>query len=322
MVNGRTSTLGRNIDLASQRLPFTPRQLEGFAWAALTIMIFSGWFVVTRFSVTRELRIWDITALRFGIGAVLLAPAVLRSGSRLHLRAWSDGFLFALLWGAPFVLVVALGLKLTSAAEAASIAPTLMPVFAGVLGWAFLKERPGWARWLGYCAIVCGLVWLVIAGTAGHGAPSVAGLGALATAAAMWAVYTLLFRRSGLTPVQSAALICIWSAVLFVPVYFVLGLSRFGHASTGEIALQAGYQGVLMSGVAIVTFNRAVHLLGPIAATAVIALIPAVASMLAVPFLGEVPTPAGAVALAIIVVGVLLAARPARMRAPVSSPTI
>lgn len=78
---------------------------------------------------------------------------------------------------------------------------------------------------------------------------------------------------------------------------------------------------VLMSGVAIVAFNRAVHLLGPIAATAVIALIPAVASMLAIPFLGEVPTPAGAVALAIIVVGVLLAG-PARMRAPVSSPAM
>jgi hypothetical protein len=34
--------------------------------------IFAGWFVVTRFSVTHELRIWDIMALRFGCGAVLL----------------------------------------------------------------------------------------------------------------------------------------------------------------------------------------------------------------------------------------------------------
>jgi len=39
------------------RLPFSRRQLAGLAWAALTVAIFSGWFVVTRFSVTRELRI-------------------------------------------------------------------------------------------------------------------------------------------------------------------------------------------------------------------------------------------------------------------------
>ncbi|MGV2982020.1 EamA family transporter, partial [Camelimonas sp. ID_303_24] len=92
-------------------------RLEGLLWAALSVAIFSGWFVVTRFSVTHELQVWDVTALRFGVGAVLLAPAVLRRGARLPMSAWGEGFLFALLWGAPFVLLVALGLKLTSAAQ-------------------------------------------------------------------------------------------------------------------------------------------------------------------------------------------------------------
>src|SRR5258707_1653132 len=106
------------------RLPRTV--LAGFAWAILSVMIFSGWFVVTRFSVTRELRIWDITALRFDIGAVLLAPAVLRRGSQLPIAAWREGLLFSLLCGAPFVLLVALGVRLTSTALAASIATALM----------------------------------------------------------------------------------------------------------------------------------------------------------------------------------------------------
>lgn len=74
----------------------------------------------------------------------------------------------------------------------------------------------------------------------------------------MGAVYALLFRRSKLTPIQAAALICIWSAVFFVPIYFFFCLSRFALASPGKIALQIVYKGVLMSGVAIVTFNRAV----------------------------------------------------------------
>lgn len=289
-------------------------RIEGLAFAGLTVAIFSGWFVVTRFAVTRELAIWDVTALRFGIGAVLLSPAVLRRGSRLPAAAWAEGLGFAVLWGVPFVLLVALGLKLTSAAEASSIAPTIMPVFAGLFAWTFLGEPPGRLRLAGYAAIVTGLVTLVATGAAASGPPDPAGLAALAGAAAMWAVYTLLFRKSGLTPVQAAALICIWSALLYLPLYLLLGLSRLPLASGGELALQSVYQGVLMSGVAIVTFNRAVTLLGSGAATAIIALIPGTASLLAVPILGEAPSPAGWAAIAVIVAGVLLAARPSRRR--------
>jgi drug/metabolite transporter (DMT)-like permease len=282
-------------------------------WAGLAVTIFSGWFVVTRFGVTRELQIWDVAALRFGIGTIQLAPTILRRGSRLPKAARGEGLIFSLLWGMPFVLLVAFGLKLTSAAQAASIAPTLMPVFAGTLAGAFLREPQGGVRWLGYGAIVTGLVCLVAAGAVIRSPPNSAGIGALAAAAAMWAVYTLLFRRSGLAPIQAAALICVWSAALFLPVYLFLGLSRFSLASPGEIALQAVYQGVLMSGVAVVSFNRAVFLLGSAAATVIIALLPAVAAILAIPVLGETPSLSECASIAIIVLGVLLVSKPASL---------
>jgi drug/metabolite transporter (DMT)-like permease len=319
---GKASTLDAAARSVLTRPQLSRSMMAGFAWAAVSVSIFSGWFVVTRFSVTRELRVWDITALRFGIGAILLAPAVLGTGRRLSAAAWREGLLFTLLWGLPFVLLVAFGLQLTSAAQAASIAPTLMPVFAGLFGWAMLRETLSRTRWLGYAAIVAGLTGLVMAGAAVHGMPNPAGLIALALAAAMWAGYTLLFRGSALSPIQSAALICIWSAVFFLPAYVLLGLSRFHLASAGEIAVQALYQGVLMSGVALVTFNRAVSLLGSAAATAMIALLPAVAALLAIPVLGEVPTPGQILAIAVIVAGVLLAARPTPARRPPSIPPI
>lgn len=283
--------------------------LPGLLWAGLTVAIFAGWFVVTRFSVTRELRLWDVTALRFGIGALLLSPALLRRGHRLPAARWREGLLYACLWGLPFVLLVAFGLQRTSAGQAAAIAPTLMPVFAGLIAWAVLKERQGRVRWLGHGVIVAGIAGMVAAGAAAHGLADPLGLAALAAGSAMWAVYTLLFRRSTLTPVQSAALICVWSALLFLPVYVLGGLSRLAQASGAEIALQVLYQGVLMSGVAIVSFNRAVALLGPAAASAIIALIPAVAALAAMPVLGEWPAAAEAVALACVVGGVLLSAR-------------
>lgn len=285
------------------------RRFAGVLWAALEVLIFPVWFVITRFSVTRELRIWDITALRFGIGAVPQAPLLVQRHAILTRCAWGKGLVFAVLWSAPFVLLVALGLSLTSAAQVASIAPTLMPLFAGIFAWAFLGERQGGQRWAGYAAILAGWSLLMLTGAAAHGPPSLSGLAALAAAAAMWAVYALLFRRSGLTSIEAAALICFWSAALFLPIYLLFGLSHFNQAPASEIALQAVYQHVMMSGIAIFTFNRAVGLFGSAAATAIIALIPAVASLLAIPILCEMPSSVAGIVIAIIVTGVLLASR-------------
>ncbi len=149
--SGHASTVRQGAGSTPLRMRLPRGILAGFAWAILAVTIFSGWFVVTRFSVTRELRIWDITALRFGIGAILLAPAVLRRGSRLPIAAWREGLLFALLWGAPFVLLAGLGLQLTSAALAASIAATLMPVFAGLFRLALRAREAANGRLAGLC---------------------------------------------------------------------------------------------------------------------------------------------------------------------------
>src|SRR3546814_1237729 len=96
--------------------------------------------------------------------------------------------------------------------------------------------------------------------------------GALVLAAMTWAVYTVRFRSSWLSALQSAALICFWSAVIFIPVYVGWNLSRLSQASSREIVFQLVYQGVLMSGVALFAYNRAVALLVAGAAGAMLGL--------------------------------------------------
>jgi hypothetical protein len=68
-------------------------------------------------------------------------------------------------------------------------------------------------------------------------------------------------------------------------------------------------QGLLVSWLAAVAFNRAVALLGPSPATAIIALLPVVTSLLAIPVLGQVPLPAQWVVIIVIGMGVCLAAK-------------
>ena len=55
------------------------RRWLGFALAFAALTIWSGWFAVTRLSLTRELGAYDIAALRLGVGALVLLPAFLRS---------------------------------------------------------------------------------------------------------------------------------------------------------------------------------------------------------------------------------------------------
>jgi drug/metabolite transporter (DMT)-like permease len=282
------------------------RLVSGLFWALFTVAIFAGWFVVTRIGVTRTLRFWDITALRFGIGAVLLAPVLIRGRNRYSRREWVDGLLFSLLWGVPFVLLISFGLGFTSASAASSTVPTMMPVIAGMLAWVFLGEKPAGQRLLGFAAIVCGMLtmhWLSSA--SGHA--SLPGFVALVSASTLWSIYTLLFRRSRLSGIEAAAFICVWSALLYVPPYLYLGASHLLEASAGELALQVVYQGILVSSVAIITFNRAVSQLGAPVSSAMMALVPVAATLLAIVFLHEIPSAPEAAAITVVAVGVILA---------------
>lgn len=284
------------------------RMTQGIVWGSLSLAILSGWFVVTRLGLRHDLRVWDIIALRFGEGAVLLTPVLIVGPLRLRLRTWSRGIVLAALWGAPFILLVGMGLQATSATLTSSVTPALMPVFAGLVAWTFLGERPRGRQLCGVGLIAAGLIALVYGYIRAEGRLDIGGAVALVTAAVMWALYTLRLRRTGLTSLQAAALICFWSAILYLPLYFGIGLSNLTHASGGESLFQSIYQGIMMSVVAIFAFNRAVVLLGPRAAAAIVALVPVAATLFAIPVLGEWPSwPSGA-GICVIALGVVMAA--------------
>lgn len=282
----------------------------GVALAFTALMIWAGWFAVTRLSLTRELGAYDIAALRLGVGALVLLPAFLRSARGLPRAAWREGAILSACWGAPFVLLLSWGIGLSSAGHAAAVTPSMMPVFAGVIGWAVLRDRPGRLRWLGYAVICAGVAALpATPHPAGRPWDAWAANAALLAASGLWAVYTLRVRRAGLTPLQAAALVCLYSSAAYLPVYALSGVSRLGLAPWPEVALQALYQGVLVSGVAVIAYNRAIALIGPGAAASVVSLVPVAATLLGIPILGEWPTPLATAAVMAIVAGVLLAVR-------------
>src|SRR5229473_5201230 len=235
-----------NIDMAS---PW--RIAQGVVWGALSVLVLSGWFVVTRVGLRQDLRVWDVIALRFGGGALLLTPVLLVGPLRLRIQEWPNGIILALLWGAPFILLVGLGLQATSATLTSSVTPALMPVFGGFVAWTFFGERPSARQLCGYGMIAAGLVALVYVYVQAECRLDIGCAAALVTAAVLWALYTLRLPRAGVTSLQAAALICFWSAILYLPLYLGLSLSSLTHASEGELVFQSIYQGIMMSVVGL-----------------------------------------------------------------------
>jgi drug/metabolite transporter (DMT)-like permease len=165
-------------------------------------------------------------------------------------------------------------------------------------------------RYGGLALIAAGALCVVLfegAGAGGGGLPVLAGQGLLLLSALMWAGFTIVARRSGLSPLHATAIVSTGSALLFLPVYFLFLSPTIQHAPWQAILVQGFYQGIVTSLLSLAAWTRAIAMLGPSRAAPFAALAPAMASLLAIPLLGEWPTLPEMAAVLFVSLGVPLA---------------
>lgn len=288
-------------------------QQRGFALALGAILIWSFWPVFTRHGVTRSLTPDDIVLLRFTVGGVLFLPFLVVQAKSIPPKAWIAGFGLAICQGAPFVLLMASGLRFAPASHAASLATGLSPLFATLLGALLFAEPIAKTRWLGLVLIVGGAGALVAMSGSG---PIVRGDLLFVAAAAMASIYIVCVPRSGLTSFQAAGMVSVYSMILFVPVYLLIGGGQLPVAPVAEIVLQGLYQGVLMAFVSFIFLNSAIRRLGSSRISALIALVPVISLSLAIPVLGEWPSQIETISAVLIGAGVYFAAQAHRVWRP------
>jgi drug/metabolite transporter (DMT)-like permease len=114
-------------------------------------------------------------------------------------------------------------------------------------------------------------------------------------------------RQARLDPLHAAALVSTGSLVIFLPVYLTVDGAGLARVPIADLAVQAVFQGVLVTIVSLLFYGRAVAILGASAGAAFGALVPALSALLAIPLLGEWPTHTGWTAIALISGGVYLA---------------
>ena len=287
--------------------------LIGAAWGIFSAFIWAGWMVFTRMGVQLSLNPYEIAALRFGVAGFVLLPIVLRQGIAVGKVGWPGALVLATGSGAPYVIVAAYGLMFASAGRAGALIPGAMPLFATLLSLALLAERLSKPQSGGLALSVGGI--LLIAGPGvftGTGDQWIGHIMFL-LAAFMWATFTVAMHGWGVSPLRATAIVSVVSMVLYLPVYFAFLKPQLMTAPASEILFQAFYQGVLVT-ISLMSYSRAVAILGAARGSAFAALVPVLAAIFAIPVLGEWPSFSDCAAIVIVSLGVFYAVG-ARMRA-------
>jgi drug/metabolite transporter (DMT)-like permease len=296
--------------------PSTRARRIGLAWGLLAAAIWASYSVLARLAVKSGFSPLDLTLLRFLPGAVLMAPLLWRWGLRdLAGIGWRRGLLLTLLAGPGFSLLFMTGFSLAPLAHGAVIAPALQ-MLAGMQLSAWLAQQPVTRE----SAIGAGVVVLGLAFMGGdsllqrEGNLTLLGDALFALAGLCWGLFGALSRRWQVDPLRVTTAVAVLSFVLFAPLYLALADSgRLLAAGPAMLALQLLAQGLGAGLVAVLAYSRAAALLGAGRAAFFGAMVPAAASLLAIPVLGEVPTLLQSMGIAAVVVGLLLAFGAARL---------
>jgi drug/metabolite transporter (DMT)-like permease len=274
--------------MQASRTPLFP----GALWGLAAVLIWAGWWVLTRSSVTGRLDATDLAALRFGLAGLVMLPQVLRHRAAIARVPKPLILLMVFGAGAPYALVAAFGLKFATAGNGGALGTGFMPLAVTLLSGMLLGEHSGRQRYLGLAAILVGAAlianiqhWSWISRDT-FIAPVLFFL-----SASMWAGFTLAMRRSGLSAMAATATVCVVSCAAYLPVYILfLPHDALIAAPASVLVTQAVYQGILTSFAALFCFSQSVIHLGSARAAVFPSLIPVAATCLGAVALQEVPS--------------------------------
>jgi drug/metabolite transporter (DMT)-like permease len=277
--------------------------LLGFA----AVAIWASWSAVTRLAVTTSLDAWDIAALRFGVAGLLLSPVVVRRGLAHDRLGWLGLAVIISGAGAPYALLAAGGLRFAPASDQGALNPGFMPLFVAVIAVIVLREKLSTTRTFGLTLILAGALVIVLWHAAAWNSSRTLGHAMFLSAAFLWACFTVVMRQAKLDPLHAAALVSTGSLVIYLPVYLALHGIRPAQVPLPDIAVQAIFQGVLVTVVSLFLYGRAIAILGASGGAAFGALVPAMSALFAIPLLGDWPSNSDWVGIVLISTGVYLA---------------
>jgi len=256
---------------------------KGYVLLAITVIAFSTMEVVSA-PLKGQINPLSATFLRFLMGGACLLPLVIWKKEKIKRK--DLGFLLMLGGLNGFLSMSCLQISVFfGKASTTAMIISSNPIFVMIFSILILKERITKKR---VAAIGFGLIGLVFIGSQfGTGGDTLAGVLFGLFAALTFGLYTVLSKQKAdsIGSLSMIAYSSLLSCLFYLPFFVVKGINPFIIPKGSLLALV--YMGVVLSGVAYITYIEALKIVGAGKGSVVFFLKPAIASVLAVVFLGE-----------------------------------
>lgn len=282
----------------------------GYLCALGAVFIWSGFILVSRMGGISDLLAYDVIAIRYATCAALLLP-VWWFWKRVKLfqpRLIASSFI----GGLGYALFAFEGFEHTPGSHAAVLLPGLLPIAITLISTVLDKQRFPFTKWLGVGVITLGILALFLQELSPKQSVSLnhslsGGHLLLVGAAVCWGIFSVLVARWKISPWEATFSLAIVTCAVYLPIYVLFLPKNIMSVALSEIAIQAIYQGFLATIVQMILYVRAVELIGAQNMGAMMAIVPILAGLSAIPIFGESPSIALVVAFLCVSSGVFIA---------------
>lgn len=260
---------------------------RGFAAAAAVVVIWSGFNIVSRLGGRSPLTPYDMAAVRFVFSGIVCLPFVLARWRRLE---WGRLAVLAGFGGLSYGLFVYSGFSLAPTAHAGILVNGGIPFATALIAWLLLGHRPGMRSELALLVAALGIVLIALHSFGRFaGAPAHQWVGDVffLLAAICYASFGLLLRHWRVSPLDATIGVAVISTACYAPAYLLFLPKAIATVPLSFVLLQGAYQGVLAASIAALLFAYAIHNIGAQRATLMLAMVPGISAVAAVPLLGE-----------------------------------
>ena len=277
------------------RLTTEARPALGLLGGAVAVAIWAGWISATRYAVSDPGARVDPLVLaicRAGLPALVLAPVILRRGLVPEGARFWPIVAMAIGWGAPFTFFVGNGLMTVPASLFGPLVPGLAPILVTLLALVIYRERPGANLIAGLLLIGGAMASILIQWLDDGDLAALGGVPWLMAASLGISVYTVMFRQSGLNPLEATAYISLYSLPILA-IWSLLHTEALQVPTLAQWGFHLLTQGLLTGVLAVLAYGMAVRHLGAVRGSTANALVPVCAALVGVGVLGESLTSLG-----------------------------
>lgn len=283
---------------------------KGLLYALITLMIWSSFHLISRIGSTSSLTIFDLTALRIGISAIVLSPwwlpRLLNKSKRKIPFCQLLGF--SLLTGIGYPLITYSGYVYAPASHGAVIIVGLLPPFTTLFAYCLLKEKPNRLRIACIVFVLTGIT-AMLSSTLSRSELNIdiaKGDLIFALSSLIWALFTVFLHKWKYDAFDVTLGMVAMSSIIYLPIYLLLLPKAIMQTSWEQIGLQALFQGIAVPVIATFTYAKAIEYFGATRSVMLLSATPVVGTLLGVGVLGEDLYPWAAIGVCAVFIGSVL----------------